>query len=523
MSASRNDNSPPVLTVAMIVCNAEELIGDTIDSVREIADEFVICDTGSSDETVTTARAAGAVVHEIEWDDDFAAARNACWEKTSGDWVLWLDAGETIDRLVARQIRRFVDRDARPHTAYLLFVQLASTTAQLSGEQIGQIRLVPRSAALTFCGRIRETLLPSITAAGLTVDALPCQIHRPPTDHDKRRKVQQAIRNLAIADRAATESGETADLLIARAAAYENLGRHDEAAECYRRAIELSERGSSQMLESYYGLLTTFDARPEEAESQISICLEALDVYPLDAQLLCGMGSYLLRQNRLDLAARSYEIAATHGQVDPATWHLGDIAEVAAACLSMTHQLLGHAEEARDVLERALEQRGESARLRRQLIDLLIKQGQREAVLEQMQRLPEETPHREALKSAIRGALLAVEQNWGAAEPYLKTAYSAGCRDPLCLKWLTITCLATHDCDAAEPILTNWMAIEPESREAEAYRRTLETLRNAGSAAPATGTERAVRIDAPASRRVGDALPAAIPMMPVSDPSTPVS
>jgi hypothetical protein len=58
------------------------------------------------------------------------------------------------------------------------------------------------------------------------------------------------------------------------------------------------------MLEGYYGLLTTFDGDPSQSDQQITACLEALEVYPLDAQLLVAMGGYMQNQNRLDLAAR---------------------------------------------------------------------------------------------------------------------------------------------------------------------------------------------------------------------------
>src|SRR5688572_24897499 len=97
-SDNRSDAS---LSVAMIVRNAEDLLCQSLDSVRAIADEIVVLDTGSTDGTVDSARAAGAEVHVSPWQDDFAAARNECLTHVRGNWVLWVDAGETIDDVAA--------------------------------------------------------------------------------------------------------------------------------------------------------------------------------------------------------------------------------------------------------------------------------------------------------------------------------------------------------------------------------------------------------------------------------------
>ena len=146
----------------------------------------------------------------------------------------------------------------------------------------------------------------------------------------------------------------------------------------------------SEMLEAYYGLLTTMDDDPAAAEQQINTCLEALEVYPLDSQLLCGMGSYLLRSRRLDLAARSYEMAVLHGKVDPSIWHLADLADVAVTCWSLVLQLMSDTKRAEAVLKQAVADRPDSLRLRRQLIELYVKAGRERDAIAQCQLLPED-------------------------------------------------------------------------------------------------------------------------------------
>ena len=92
-------------------------------------------------------------------------------------------------------------------------------------------------------------------------------------------------------------------------------------------------------------------------------------------------------QNHVDLAARAFEAAVRVGEVDVRTWHLGDVAEVAAACLSVSLQLLDRDDEARHVLEEALSRRPESARLGRRLVELHIKRGRLDEALQAAGRL----------------------------------------------------------------------------------------------------------------------------------------
>ncbi len=87
---------PPRLSVFVITKNEERFLGQCLDSVKGLADQLIILDTGSTDRTMAIAREHGAEVHTRAWDDDFSAARNAALEHATGDWVLFLDADEEV-------------------------------------------------------------------------------------------------------------------------------------------------------------------------------------------------------------------------------------------------------------------------------------------------------------------------------------------------------------------------------------------------------------------------------------------
>ncbi|MFM7236306.1 MAG: glycosyltransferase [Cyanobium sp.] len=84
------------MSLSMIVRDEAASLADCLASVRGFVEEMVVVDTGSVDDTMAIATAAGAVVHQLRWPGDFAAARNAALGWVTGDWVLVLDADERL-------------------------------------------------------------------------------------------------------------------------------------------------------------------------------------------------------------------------------------------------------------------------------------------------------------------------------------------------------------------------------------------------------------------------------------------
>lgn len=78
----------------MIVKNEEDLLARCLESVR-LADEIIVCDTGSTDRTVEIAKKyTDKVYTDFVWCDDFAKARNHAKSKATKDWILSIDADE---------------------------------------------------------------------------------------------------------------------------------------------------------------------------------------------------------------------------------------------------------------------------------------------------------------------------------------------------------------------------------------------------------------------------------------------
>lgn len=94
------------LSVCMIVKDEEANLPACLTSVRELADEIILVDTGSQDRTIAIARQFDARIHTFEWCDDFAAARNESLTYAAGDWILILDADEALVPAAVPSIRQ---------------------------------------------------------------------------------------------------------------------------------------------------------------------------------------------------------------------------------------------------------------------------------------------------------------------------------------------------------------------------------------------------------------------------------
>jgi len=84
------------LSLCMIVKNEHDTLGRCLDCVKDIADEIIIIDTGSTDDTKEIALKYTDKVYDFEWCYDFAKARNFSFSKATKDYIMWLDADDII-------------------------------------------------------------------------------------------------------------------------------------------------------------------------------------------------------------------------------------------------------------------------------------------------------------------------------------------------------------------------------------------------------------------------------------------
>jgi len=80
----------------MIVKNEEKVLARCLNSVARAADEIIIVDTGSTDDTKSIASFYTDKIYDFEWINDFSAARNYAYSKATMDYQMWLDADDVL-------------------------------------------------------------------------------------------------------------------------------------------------------------------------------------------------------------------------------------------------------------------------------------------------------------------------------------------------------------------------------------------------------------------------------------------
>ena len=95
------------LSVVIITYNEEANIGRTLESVQPLVvdgkGEIIVVDSGSTDRTVEIARSHAAKVFVEDWKG-YAAQKNYAIDKASGDWILSLDADESLDPTLVEEL-----------------------------------------------------------------------------------------------------------------------------------------------------------------------------------------------------------------------------------------------------------------------------------------------------------------------------------------------------------------------------------------------------------------------------------
>src|SRR5262249_52874882 len=110
----------PRVSLTMIVRNEEKNLPDCLASVRDLVDEAVVIDTGSTDRTREIARSFWCVVGEFPWVDLFAAARNAALDPATGDYAFWMDADDRLDTDNQAKLKALFDSLPAGNVAFVM-------------------------------------------------------------------------------------------------------------------------------------------------------------------------------------------------------------------------------------------------------------------------------------------------------------------------------------------------------------------------------------------------------------------
>jgi Flp pilus assembly protein TadD len=342
------------LSCCIIARDEEESIGEAIESVRDLADEVIVVDTGSSDRTVCIARDSGARVYSVDWNGDFSEARNSAIAKARHPWILVLDADESLEPLGRHRLVRMLSM--HPDSAFTL--EQRTYTHCSSGYGVvpvqglrehgapcyfrsEQVRIFPNNGAVRYRGRIHENVAESLEASGMPVVGTDIVVH-----HYGRNSVSDRLRRKCsayLADRGGKidlQPGDARYIYELSAVLFES-GELDEAILHASRGLSIEPFNWEFLNVQGMALLRKGDFGGAER------CLRrALESSGSNADLCNNLGVALVEQNKEREALRCFEegIALSGGNANMSR-------NAASACLAL------------EMLDRALVHLSDSLRL----------------------------------------------------------------------------------------------------------------------------------------------------------------
>lgn len=187
-----------LLSLAYIVLNEEDYIERSVRSASDIADEIVVVDGGSTDNTVQICRDLGATVVRHSWNHDFSESKNVMIEACSGEWILNLDADEHLEGESINLIRQTLIHVAEKKLGCVAF-KLPRKNHYPSHDPDSphfgppffpdfQVRLFKNMPDLFYSGCVHEGVVQSIEVGHLgQIGVISCFLHHHMFRGDQKR------------------------------------------------------------------------------------------------------------------------------------------------------------------------------------------------------------------------------------------------------------------------------------------------------------------------------------------------
>jgi glycosyltransferase involved in cell wall biosynthesis len=322
------------VSLCLIVKNERNHLPRCLQSAKPVVDEIVVVDTGSDDETKDIARIFGAQVFDFKWSHDFSAARNFALSKATADWILILDADESLSHSDYANFKKVLELSVGQPTAYRIQTRNYSNQVNTLGfrsnrgeyaEEKGmgwfpsdKVRLFPNDPRIRFEYPVHELVEPNLQRHMIPIHECSFPIHHYGTLDEAlaiqktkkyqklgKQKLRSCLNSHSALKEAAVQSARTGDHVEAlelwrkfarlepnsaeaylnMGSAYWNLGRHAEAEENARIALALNPAIKEAKLNLSLALL--MGGKAGEVPALLEALLRECPDYPAAQFILC--------------------------------------------------------------------------------------------------------------------------------------------------------------------------------------------------------------------------------------------
>lgn len=107
------------LSFCMIVQDEEDRIKSVLENIKDVADEIVIIDGGSEDNTVSIAKNYTDKVHYRKFDGNFDKQKNFANGKCTGRWIFDIDADELLSQRLKKELKQILQLNEEKEVIFI--------------------------------------------------------------------------------------------------------------------------------------------------------------------------------------------------------------------------------------------------------------------------------------------------------------------------------------------------------------------------------------------------------------------
>lgn len=146
------------ITLCIICKDEEDKIARCINSCKNIVNEVIVVDTGSTDRTIEIVKQQGIEVLQQPWENDFSKARNYAIDHANGEWIIFLDADEYFVKDCREEVYTAIAKAKRNGNEYIL-CQIVNLGNKGVGNCFKTIRIFENKKSIRYRGKIHERLM----------------------------------------------------------------------------------------------------------------------------------------------------------------------------------------------------------------------------------------------------------------------------------------------------------------------------------------------------------------------------
>ena len=287
------------ISVVLIVRDSSATIEKCLSSFKNIADEIVVVDTGSVDNTIEIVQKYTDKIFHFKWVNDFSAARNFSFDQCTCSHILWVDSD---DYILPEDIQKIKEFDLSDKEIVICPYQYGHDEFGNSTCTVYRERIVKRSLGLKWVGPIHETL-----PLNGKVDLSDISTH-----HDKQSSSSE--RNLRILEiivnKTRKQHLKNARVFYYLGKEFFDVGRYPKAIELFNEYLKMGDGWWEDRYNAYYYLAKCYFIKDDEEKFKKYV-FKSIEIEERRAEPYSLLGQWYFNKKEWSKAIHWYEVCIT--------------------------------------------------------------------------------------------------------------------------------------------------------------------------------------------------------------------